>query len=94
MRTNIEIDDGLLEEAFRYSATRSKKALVHEALAAYVTVKQEERRRLSYRERLQNIRAASGRLRGATQAHDIVRRDRDTRLTRCSSRWLLPTTRP
>jgi Arc/MetJ family transcription regulator len=78
MRTNIEIDDGLLADAFRYSPTRSKKDLVHEALAAYVAAKQEERRRLSYRERLQKVRTETGRLRVRPQAHDIIRRDRDS----------------
>ena len=79
MRTNIEIDDVLLAEAFRYTTTRSKKDLVHEALAAFVTAKQDERRRLSYRERLQRVRTETERLRSRPQAQDIIRRDRDTR---------------
>ncbi len=79
MRTNIDLDDGLLAEAFRYSSKRSKKELVHEALAAYVAAKQEERRRLSYKERLQKVRAETERLRVRPEAHDIVRHDRDTR---------------
>lgn len=32
MRTNIDIDDELLEQAFAVSRARTKKELVHEAL--------------------------------------------------------------
>ena len=32
MRTNIEIDDRLLEEAFKYTNVKTKRALIHEAL--------------------------------------------------------------
>ena len=36
MRTNIDLDDKLLKEAFRFSRARTKKELVHEAIAEYV----------------------------------------------------------
>jgi Arc/MetJ family transcription regulator len=36
MRTNIVLDDELMEEAAKYSASRTKKAVVHEALKAFV----------------------------------------------------------
>ena len=39
MRTNIVIDDDLLEEAFSVSQARTKKDLVHEALREFVRVK-------------------------------------------------------
>jgi Arc/MetJ family transcription regulator len=29
MRTNIELDDGLVEEAFRLTNVRTKKELIH-----------------------------------------------------------------
>ena len=32
MRTNIDLDEQLLEEAFKYSQSKTKKALIHEAL--------------------------------------------------------------
>lgn len=32
MRTNIELDDGLVEEAFRLTNVRTKKELIHLAL--------------------------------------------------------------
>jgi len=36
MRTNIDIDDDLLEQAFSVSRARTKKELVHEALTELV----------------------------------------------------------
>ena len=39
MRTNIDIDDKLLEEAFSVSQARSKKDLIHDALREYVRLK-------------------------------------------------------
>jgi len=79
MRTNIELDDELLAEAAKYTATRSKKELVREALGLYVATKREERRRISYRERLQRVRAKTGSVRDHSDVHELIRRDRDTR---------------
>ncbi len=39
MRTNIEIDDELMEEAFRLTNVRTKKELVHLALIEFVKAK-------------------------------------------------------
>jgi len=36
MRTNIDIDDELLAEAFSASHFRTKKELIHEALRAFI----------------------------------------------------------
>lgn len=36
MRTNIVIDDELIEKAFKYSRTKTKKDLIHEALKKFV----------------------------------------------------------
>jgi Arc/MetJ family transcription regulator len=41
MRTNIVLDDTLVEKAFRYSASKTKKALVHEALSEFVRQRQQ-----------------------------------------------------
>jgi Arc/MetJ family transcription regulator len=79
MRTNIELDDDLLAEAAKYSVARSKRALVREALVAFVTAKSEERRRLTYRDRLQRIRAKTSGTKLRSDTRDLVRRDRDTR---------------
>ncbi len=39
MRTNIIIDDELLEEAFSVSRARTKKDLVHEALSELIRLR-------------------------------------------------------
>lgn len=39
MRTNIEINDELLEEAFSVSKVRTKKDLINEALQEYIRLK-------------------------------------------------------
>lgn len=39
MRTNIEIDDKLLEQAFAVSHLRTKKDLIHDALTEYIRLK-------------------------------------------------------
>jgi Arc/MetJ family transcription regulator len=39
MRTNIVIDDDLLNEAFSVSDARTKKDLIHEALTEFIRIK-------------------------------------------------------
>ena len=79
MRTNIVLDDDLLAEAMKYSNARSKRAVVREALATYVTVKAEQERTASYRERLAIVRrrVADASLRKTAVA--MVRDDRNRR---------------
>jgi len=36
MRTNIVLDDELIEEAFKYSDARTKRELIHRALEEFV----------------------------------------------------------
>ena len=48
MRTNIDIDDELLEKAMRYAGTKTKKATVEEALNMLVR-RYEQRRALELR---------------------------------------------
>jgi Arc/MetJ family transcription regulator len=36
MRTNIDIDDDLMNKALRYSKLKTKKEIIHEALNEYV----------------------------------------------------------
>jgi len=43
MRTNINLDDQLVEDAFKLSRARTKKELIHEALEEFV----QNRRRLN-----------------------------------------------
>jgi Arc/MetJ family transcription regulator len=79
MRTNIVLNDELLEEAMKYSHARSKRGLVEEALATYVAVKDKERRRTTYSERLKQIQAQTRSIRLRSNSHDIVRQDRTSR---------------
>ncbi|MCU0596379.1 MAG: type II toxin-antitoxin system VapB family antitoxin [Desulfobacterota bacterium] len=79
MRTNIDLNDDLLAEAQKHSKARSKRALVEEALAAFVAMKAEERRRTTYEERLDNLRRRTKALRLRSDTRDILRKDRDSR---------------
>ncbi len=79
MRTNIELDEALLAEAAKYSTARSKRRLIHEALATFVAVKAEERRRATYRERLERVRRRVAGVRLSSDLRDLVRTDRDSR---------------
>ncbi len=42
MRTNIVIDDNLLEEAFSISHYRTKKKLIHEALKDFIRLRKQK----------------------------------------------------
>lgn len=42
MRTNIEIDDELIEEAFNLTNVRTKKELVHLALQEFIKAKKKK----------------------------------------------------
>ena len=56
MRTNIDIDDALLEQAFKFSGAKTKKELIHQALKEFV----ENRRRLNLSELEGKIEFAEG----------------------------------
>jgi len=79
MRTNIELSDDLLAEAQKHSKARSKRALVEEALVAFVAMKAEERRRSTYKERLDSLRHRTKAVRLRSDTRDILRKDRDSR---------------
>ncbi len=79
MRTNIDLDDALLAEAAKYSTSRSKRRLIQEALATFVAVKAEERRRATYRERLERVRGRLADVRLRSDLRDLIRADRDSR---------------
>jgi len=76
MRTNIDLDDELMEEAMRHSTARTKRALVEEALRTFVDVKTAELRRSSYRDRLAAIRGRTASLRLRKSVTEILRDDR------------------
>lgn len=77
MRTNIDLDDELVEEAMRHSTARTKRALVEEALRTFVDVKTAELRRSSYQDRLASIRGRTASLRLRKSVTDILRDDRN-----------------
>lgn len=79
MRTNIELNDDLIAEALKYSQAKSKRAMVEEALRVYVAIKAEERRRLTYKERLDRLRSRTRGLRLNSDTRAILRQDRDSR---------------
>jgi len=54
MRTNIVLDDELVEEAFRHTEVRTKRALVQQALREFV----EQHRRMDIRELRGKVRIA------------------------------------
>ena len=77
MRTNIDLDDELVEEAMRYSTARTKRALVEEALRTLVDVRTAQLRRSSYKDRLASIQARTSGLRLQNGVTDILREDRN-----------------
>lgn len=79
MRTNIELNDDLLAEARKYSRAKNRKVLVEEALSVCVTVRAEERRRLTYKERLDRLRTRTQAVRLTSNTRDILRQNRDSR---------------
>ncbi len=54
MRTNVVIDDKLIQEALRLSNLKTKKALIHKALEEFI----QNRKRLDLREVRGKIRFA------------------------------------
>ena len=56
MRTNVVIDDKLIQEALRLSNLKTKKELIHKALEEFI----QNRKRLDLREVRGKIRFAEG----------------------------------
>jgi Arc/MetJ family transcription regulator len=79
MRTNIELNETLLAEAKKYSKAKTKRALVEEALAAFIAMKNEEERCRTYNERLQILRAKTASVRLRSDTRTLLRQDRDSR---------------
>jgi Arc/MetJ family transcription regulator len=76
MRTNIVLNDSLVQEAMRYSRARSKRELVEEALTTFVAVKAEEARRLSY-DRLRSLESRLTGLRLRQSPSEVLQADRE-----------------
>ena len=56
MRTNIDIDDALLKQAFKFSQAKTKRELINQALKEFV----ENRRRLNLAELEGKIKFVDG----------------------------------
>ncbi len=76
MRTNIDLNDELLEQAMQLSTAQTKKAVVEEALRTFVEVKAARLRRESYRDRLASVRARTTSMKSGRSVVDILRDDR------------------
>jgi Arc/MetJ family transcription regulator len=79
MRTNIVLDDELIEEAKHYSKARTKRALIEDALRTMVRVRTEESRRKSYKDRLLAVQNRFAALTFRESASEIIRQDREGR---------------
>lgn len=79
MRTNVVLNDELVEEAMQYSTVRTKRGLIEEALRTFIEVKSGERRRETYRERLRRLDSRLQGLRLRQSPTDVLRADRDRR---------------
>ena len=79
MRTNIVLNDDLIAKAMTLSKAHSKRGVVEEALTAYVAMKNDERQRLAYREKLQQLRKKTRRVGLHSDSREIIRQDRAAR---------------
>jgi Arc/MetJ family transcription regulator len=77
MRTNVVLNDELLEEAAKYSTAGSKSALIEEALRVFVQTRAGAARRLDYERRLREIQLKLATVSPRESAVDVIRRDRD-----------------
>lgn len=71
------LNDDLMREAMRFTAAKSKRALIEEALRTFVEVKAAERQRATYQERLRRLDAKLQNLRLRQSPAEILRADRD-----------------
>lgn len=56
MRTNVDIDDKLIQEAFRLTGLKTKKEIIHKALEEFI----QNRKRLDLKEIKGKIKFARG----------------------------------
>ncbi len=77
MRTNIDLPDKLLTEAGRFARGRTKKAIVEEALKAFIESRSLEARRRSYGERLRALESRTASLSLRKSPAELLRADRE-----------------
>ena len=76
MRTNIELNEDLVREASKLSRTKTKRALIEEALATFIQVETARRKRESYSERLQGVQSKLAEVRLRDSPKKLLRQDR------------------
>lgn len=76
MRTNIHLDDDLMDQAARYSQATSKRALVKEALQTYIAAKAKEEKNATYASRLEKVRTRLAGLRLREKPSQLLKEDR------------------
>jgi len=79
VKTHIVLNDDLVEEAMRYARAKSRKALIEEALRTFVEIKEAEKRRTHYRERLQSLDSRLQAIHLSESPAKVLRADRDRR---------------
>ena len=79
MRTNIVLNDELLQEAARYAQRSTKKGVIEEALKTFIRVKAEERQKITYEQRLEKLQHKLAGLTLRESPLQLLRKDRDTR---------------
>ena len=77
MRTNIVLDDALVEEAMAITGVHSKKELVHHALKMLVETEHAAKLRARYDVQATDLQARTDRLVLRERPHDLVRADRN-----------------
>jgi Arc/MetJ family transcription regulator len=77
MRTNIVLNDELLQEAALYTKVQTKTGIIEEALLVFVRVKAEEKARQGYEQKLQALDSKLSKLRPMRQSvRAVLRADR------------------
>jgi Arc/MetJ family transcription regulator len=77
MRTNIVLDDVLIQEAMKYSQARTRRALIEEALKTFIQAKAAERRRGGYQERVEGLQRRLADVVLRESPHRVLRSDRE-----------------
>ena len=79
MRTNVILDDVLVQEAAALTGLRSKKDLIHRALQVLIQTEHDARQRARYDERILDIQQQTAGLALRERPHQVIRADRERR---------------
>lgn len=79
MRTNLVLNDALVEEAMRVSGARTKREVVDLALRGLIEAKAAEKRSREWRERAARLDEKTAALRLRRRPTELLRDDRDRR---------------